>query len=313
MISRSSRWIIGPATLLCLILVGCSKPSQGPVVFETPEAAVSELAALIESHDDARIEAVFGEGSLELFRSGDEEADREDIARIRDMIAEGVAFEEYDENTLIALFGDSEWPWPIPLVHEENGWRFDTASGREELLNRRIGRNELWTLTALHEVVDAQREYRVEGHDGNPPAYAQRFLSSDGNRDGLYWPTGEGEEPSPLGGLLAESDVEQAEPPEPFHGYFYRMLPARGPDAPGGERSYVDDQGLMTRGFAVVAWPAKYGNSGIMTFMTDQRGIVYQKDLGEGTDIEAQAIDSFNPDVSWVPTPDSIDDAHFSD
>ena len=306
MISQSKKWTLGVATLLCLHLAACSKTTQGPVVFETPEAAVSELAALIESHDDARIEAVFGEGSLELFRSGDEEDDRQDIERIKAMIETGVAFEEYDESTLIALFGDSEWPWPIPLVHVESGWRFDTASGREELLNRRIGRNELWTLTALHEVVDAQREYLMDGHDGNPPAYARRFLSSEGRRDGLYWPTEEGQALSPLGGLLAESDVAQAKPPEPFHGYFYRMLLSRGPNAPGGERSYIDDQGLMTGGFGVVAWPAKYGNSGIMTFVTNQRGIVYQKDLGENTELEVEAIQSFNPDESWIPTPDSM-------
>lgn len=302
---RSTKWIFGSIPLLFLA-AACSQAPQGPVVFETPEAAVEEMVVLIEQRDDDRIEAVFGPGSLELFRSGDEDADREDILRIAEMIEAGVAFEEYDENTLIALFGDDEWPWPIPLVREEPGWRFDTESGREELLNRRIGRNELWTLTALHEIVDAQGEYSREGRDGHPPAYAQRFLSTEGKRDGLYWPTEEGEALSPLGGFLAESEVREAEQPEPFHGYFYRMLIGRGPDAPGGEMSYLDEEGLLTGGFAVIAWPAKYGNSGVMTFVTDQRGLIYQKDLGADTEALVEAIDSFNPDASWAPTADSV-------
>ena len=299
---------IGAIAVLCLVLVtACSRAPEVPQVFATPEAAVDEMVVLIENRDDVRIEQVFGPGSLDLFRSGDEEADHEDITRIAEMIKVRVAFEEYDENTVIALFGDAEWPWPIPLVRNGDGWSFDTAEGREELLNRRIGRNELWTLTALHEIVDAQREYRSEGRDGNPPAYAQRFLSSEGKHDGLYWPVEDGEEPSPLGSLLADSDVASSTEPEPFHGYYYRMLHGRGPNAPGGERSYLDDNGLMTGGFGVVAWPAKYGNSGIMTFVTNQRGLIFQIDLGEKTELLSEAIDSFDPDEKWTPESEVLD------
>jgi hypothetical protein len=221
------------------------------------------------------------------------------------MILAGVEFEDFDANTKIAYLGDEEWPWPIPLVREDQGWRFDTAAGREELLNRRIGHNELWTLTALHEVVDAQREYRSAERDGNPPAYAQRFLSSEGRRDGLYWSAAEGEDLSPLGGLLAESEARSSNP-KPFHGYFYRMLTTRGPHAPGGERDCLDQQGLLRGCFGVIAWPAKYGNSGVMTFITDQRGIVFQKDLGPDTGPAAAAIASYDPGPEWSPTPDRV-------
>ena len=311
---------IGLIVIACLVLLAAcdQQPDsqdehEGQVVFDTPGAAIDEMLELIEHRDDARLEAVFGPGSPELFHSGDEEADREDVLRIKQMIEIDVAFDEYDDDTLVAMFGESGWPWPIPLVREGDGWRFDTASGRDELLNRRIGRNELWTLTALHEIVEAQREYLQRVQDGDPPAYAQRFLSTEGQRDGLYWETEEGEEPSPLGGILADSDVRNATEPQPFHGYYYRMLLERGPDAPGGARNYLDESGLMTGGFAVIAWPAKHGNSGVMTFVTDQRGVVYQKDLGENTEELAEQIDSFNPDESWTPTPDTLDDSYLGE
>lgn len=310
----------GLAAVLCLLLAAaCSRApdgevaqdseaaASGQVVFETPGAAIDEMVRLIEERDDARIEAVFGSGSLNLFRSGDDEADRDDILRIKEMIEIDVAFDEFDANTLVALFGESQWPWPIPLVREGDGWRFDTDSGREELLNRRIGRNELWTLAVLHEVVEAQREYRNLAPDGEAPAYAARFLSGKGQRDGLYWPTAEDETPSPLGGLVADSEVRHADEAQPFHGYYYRMLLKQGPNAPGGERDYASEEGRLTEGFAVIAWPAKYGNSGVMTFITDRKGLVYEKDLGEGTEQAVESIDSFNPDDTWIPTPDSME------
>jgi hypothetical protein len=288
---------------LWLFLSGCAR--QDPGLFETPEAAVQAVAELIGQHDDQRTEAIFGPGSIELFQSGDEDADQADGERVKAMIDAGVAFEDFDENTKIALLGDAAWPWPIPLVRDGEGWRFDTASGREELLNRRIGRNELWTLTALHEVVEAQREYRSQPRDGNPPAYAQRFRSSEGRHDGLYWPAAGDSELSPLGDLLAESEAWGPDP-HPFNGYFYRMLTRRDASAPGGARDYLDENGLLTGGFAVVAWPAKHGNSGVMTFITNHRGLIYQKDLGPATEQAASEIQAFNPDASWTPTGDMM-------
>lgn len=300
-----TRWMLHGLTLLalCLLVSGCSR--QDPGLFETPEAAVQALADLIGQHDQQRIEAIFGPGSYELFRSGDDVADRADGERVKAMILAGVDFEDFDANTKIALLGEEEWPWPIPLVREDGGWRFDTATGREELLNRRIGSNELWTLTALHEVVDAQREYSSVGRDGNPPVFARRFRSSEGRRDGLYWPQTAGAELSPLGDLLADSEIQGADP-KPFHGYYYRMLTSRGPGAPGGERNCLNEQGLLRGCFGVIAWPAKYGNSGIMTFITDQRGIVFQKDLGSETEQAAAAITSYDPGAEWAPTADRV-------
>ena len=290
---------------LCTFLAGCDR-EQSPVVFDTPEAAVQDLADLISRTDVDRLEQVFGPGSLDVLLSGDDEADRQDYGRVEEMIGEGVDFEEYDENTRIALFGEVEWPWPIPLVRDGSGWKFDLEEGREELLNRRVGRNELWTLTALHEIVDAQQEYFNMPREDGIMVYALKFRSSEGQRDGLYWPVAEGEtDLSPLGEVLAGSE-SWGDDPRPFHGYFYRILTSRGADAPGGELNYLDENGLLSRGYAVVAWPATYGNSGVMTFMTDQRGLVYQKDLGAGTEESAAAIESFNPDSSWVPTEDSL-------
>lgn len=304
---------IFPVVLCILVLVtACDQqqPSvdqQQPsvVVFDTPEAAIQTLSELIGQPDDNRIEQVFGAGSLDMFRSGDTEADSEDFQRVNELIGHWVGFEDIDENTKIALFGEVAWSWPIPLVREGNGWRFDTDEGRQELLNRRIGRNELWTLTSLHEVVDAQREYRSEPRDGNPPAYAQRFRSTDGNRDGLYWATDDESEQSPLGEFLAGTEAREDEH-RPFQGYFYRILTRRSANAPGGEMDYLDENGLLTRGYAVIAWPAKYGNSGVMTFVINHRGLVFEKDLGSDTAQVVAAIDSYDPDTTWSPTEDTL-------
>jgi hypothetical protein len=288
---------------LGVLLTACARPS--PIVFGSPGEAVQALAGVIGQNDPLRVEEIFGPGSLELLQSGDEAADHEDFARVGEMIVAGVEFHDFDENTKVAMLGEEGWPLPIPLVRDGDGWRFDIVTGREELLNRRIGSNELWTLTALHEVVDAQREYRSVGRDDNLPAYALRFRSSVGRRDGLYWPAAEGEELSPLGDLLAESEA-QGPDPRPFHGYFYRMLTGRGPHAPGGQRDCADEQGLLRGCFGVIAWPAKYGNSGVMTFITDQRGIVFQKDLGPDTQQAVAAIESYDPGPEWSPTPDRV-------
>jgi hypothetical protein len=188
-------------------------------------------------------------------------------------------------------------------------WRFDVEAGREELLNRRIGRNEITTLAVLHAYVDAQREYFAAGRDGNPPAYAQKLWSDEGKHDGLYWPSAAGEPESPVGEFVAKAAGEGyrrgTDPaPDPYHGYYYRILKAQGKSAPGGEKSYLDEKGLMTKGFAAIAWPAVYGQGGVMTFIVNQQGIVFQKDLGEETEKAAAAITAFNPDEGWDPTAD---------
>lgn len=296
--------VVGVAGLL-LLAAGCKRAEPG--TFATPEEAVQALHDLAGTGDERRADEMFGPGSLDMFRSGDPADDKKAAERVKEMIQAKVEFEEADGNRLVALLGDEAWPFPIPLLKSGERWRFDSESGRQELLNRRIGWNELSTLATLHAYVDAQFEYHAEGRDGKKPAFAQKVESSEGLRDGLYWPVAEGEAPSPLGDLVAGAAALESPDPQPFHGYYYRILTAQGKDAPGGERSYLDDQGLMTRGFAAVAWPAKYGNSGVMTFLVNQRDIVYQKDLGPGTAELAAAIRSFDPDATWEPTRDSID------
>jgi hypothetical protein len=304
-----TRWLrtFGPTHLGAAILAAVAACSPAPPgTFATPEEAVAALGDLAGSGDLKRVEEMFGAEGVELFQSGDEAADREDALRVKAMIAEKVAFEDLDDTTKAAVLGNEAWWFPLPLVLEDGRWRFDVAGGREELLNRRIGRNELYALASLHAYVDAQREYLAGGYAGDPPAYARYVRSSDGARDGLYWPVAEGEKESPLGPLIAEAALTRPREaaPMPFHGYYFRILEAQGPSAPGGARSYLDKKGRLTHGFAAVAWPSKYGNSGIMTFQVNQQGIVFQKDLGAETEAAVAAINAYDPDETWDPTGD---------
>lgn len=309
---RNRTILLVPATLaLVAALGGCSATNLATDVpganFETPEKAVAAVSELAGAENDQKVTEVFGPGAVDLFDSGDEVADGQHAAEIKTLIAQKVAFEQKDSHTLVALFGDDAWPFPIPLVKTRGGWAFDTEAGREEVTNRRIGANELSTLATLHAIVDAQREYKA-GAPGRAGAYARRLLSSKGKRDGLYWPTKEGQKESPLGPLAADAELEgystEGGPSSAFHGYLYRMLTEQGAAAPGGARSYLDAKGAMTGGFAMVAWPAKYGNSGVMTFLVGDEGIVFQKDLGAETESLAAAIRVFDPDDSWSPTGD---------
>ncbi len=292
------------------IALGLSSACAGARVatFETPDQALLALADVAGTGDAGRTEELFGPGGLELLSSGDEVADREDALRVKQMILERLSFEDRGAETKVALLGNDEWPFPLPLVRREGRWAFDVEAGLEELENRRVGRNELLTLATLHAYVDAQREYFSSRHDGHPPAYAQRFFSSPDRHDGLHWPAAEGEPESPFGPLVAEAASEgyrrRAGEPVPFHGYYLRILTGQGRHAPGGEKSYLDGQGMMTGGFGLLAWPARYGSSGVMTFQVNQRGIVYQRDLGPDTEAAVAAITHFDPEPSWEPTGD---------
>lgn len=267
-----------------------------------------ELIDAAAAQDAQRIDAVLGPGSDDVLSSGDPVADRADIDHVKEMLAEQLEFDEGDDGALIALLGKDGWSFPIPLVPSGKEWCFDADAGRVEIMNRRIGRNEISTLATLHEYVDAQREYASESRDQKPPQFAQRILSQPGKHDGLCWETKEGEPESPLGPLVAEASnqgyVVGAEPGNPYHGYMYRVLRSQGSHAPGGAKNYIDASGNMTGGFAAIAWPAKYANSGVMTFIVNERGIVYQKDLGADTEKAAAAIDQFDPDASWTTTSD---------
>ena len=205
------------------------------------------------------------------------------------------------------VIGENDWPFPIPLIAKGDRWIFDTPSGKQEILDRRIGRNELHTIQVMLAIVDAQREYAMEDRDGDGLLeYAQKFYSDPGKKDGLFWNDSAGGVPSPLGELVANArsagydQQEGSSVPEPYNGYYFRMLTAQGQTAPGGAYDYIV-KGRMIGGFAVVAYPAEYRNSGVMTFIVNHDGIVYQKDLGENTQQLAEEMKLYNPDETWTP------------
>lgn len=287
--------------LLASLAASCATP--GAALYGTPDAAVRELIA---SADDPRAaDRVLGEGGSAMLQSGDEVADRRDLEFVRELLRQKLAFEPAGDGRTIALLGDGGWELPIPLVRDGDHWRFDSVAGRAEIRNRRVGRNELSTLATLHALVDAQHEYASQGRDGEPPQYAKRLLSTEGRHDGLYWPVGPEEPESPVGPLLADAEDEGyrlgGAEPTPYHGYYYRLLEAQGPSAPGGARSYLDASGRLTGGFGVLAWPARYDDSGVMSFVVDRHGIVFQKKLGPEGPV---GVTAFDPDLSWTPTAD---------
>jgi hypothetical protein len=283
-------------------LAACAAPRTA--TFATPEEALQRLLDAAEDSDAA--DELLGPGGFELLRSGDDVADRQDFEAVVELARERVAFEDVDADLKLALLGDEAWELPIPLVREDGTWSFDVEAGREEILNRRVGRNELSTIESLRALVEAQREFAAHSDGGLPGPYAARVLSTPGQHDGLYWPTAEGEPESPLGPFIAEAFAEgyRSGAPVPYHGYFYRLLTAQGPHAPGGSMSYLDDEGRLASGFAVLAWPATWGNSGVMTFSVDRRGIVFERDLGPDTSSAVTRIESFDPDPSWDPVDD---------
>jgi len=290
-------------TLALACVGGCAQTQKG-LAFESPEAAVSAMVAGLRADDDAAMRRIMGSDADELLHSGDDVADAEALEAF---------FARFDEqhrltpgaepDVKLLEVGNDAWPMPIPLVRDPDGWRFDTAAGLDELLSRRIGRNELDTIQTMRAMWDAQREYfALNPRGAATPEFAMRAVSSEGTRDGLYWPVAEGETMSPLGELVAEA-IEDGygggRRGGPFHGYMFRIITAQGPRATGGTRSYLDN-GRLTGGFAVIAYPAEYGNSGVMTFIMNHQGIVYQQDLGTGTASRARGISAFDPGPEWT-------------
>jgi hypothetical protein len=303
--SNHFRLALALATALS-IAPGCASVEAS--TFDSPEAAMQAAVDAADRDDPKLAEKLFGADGIELLRSGDPVADREDADNVKAAIREKLAFEQRGPDEMIALIGNDAWPFPIPLVRDGGKWSFDVDAGIEEITNRRIGRNELSTIATMHEYVDAQREYASKGRDGNPPAYARRLISSPGKHDGLYWPAKDGDSDSPLGELLAQAAQEGysigGAEPVPYHGYYFRSLEKQGARAPGGAKEFVDDKGRMSRGFAMLAWPAKYGNSGVMSFLVDRTGVVYQRDLGPATADAVRSIKVFDPDSEWAPAHD---------
>lgn len=273
--------------------------------FASPGEAVQALVEAVRAGDMDAVAAILGPEGRQLISSGDAVADKQDRARFVRSYEESNKLERPTETKAVLVIGQDQWPLPIPVVKDGETWRFDTAAGKEEILSRRIGRNELSAMQVCLAYVDAQREYaRVPREGDGLLTYAMKFRSDEGQKNGLYWPTKEGEALSPLGVLVANARAEgysrktSGGTPTPYHGYFYRILTTQGPDAPGGAYDYIVN-GKMIGGFALVAYPAQYGVSGVMTFIVNHEGVVYQKDLGTDTENTARAMQPYNPDNTW--------------
>ncbi|MGD9671477.1 MAG: DUF2950 domain-containing protein [Hyphomicrobiaceae bacterium] len=273
--------------------------------FRSASAAIEALIAAAKAGNTEQVLQILGADAEEVVRSGDPVADESARARFVKAYEEAHALKAQDDGSEVLHIGSEDYPFPIPLVEEKGVWKFDTAAGLDEILTRRIGENELAAIEVLKAYVAAQEEYAARDRDGSGPQYARRITSTQGNRDGLYWDNVDGQGESPLGVLLAGAAAEgygggnaADETTRPYHGYFYKLLLCQGPSAEGGARDYLLND-RMIGGFAMVAAPAKYGNSGIMTFIVNQDGKVFEKDLGEETPRLASEMSSFDPDSSW--------------
>jgi hypothetical protein len=273
--------------------------------FISPEEAVQALIDAVKKQDKTALRAIFGSKSERLISSGDEVADRRLGERFLAAYEESHRVDREGKNKAVLVIGKNEWPFSIPLVVNKKRWRFDSRAGMQEAMNRRIGANELDTIQTCLAIMDAQLEYAMNDYDGNGVLeYAAKFWSDPGKKNGLYWETGEGEAPSPLGELAAKAKAEGytrkkgGEGPSPYHGYLYRIITGQGKDATGGAYDYMVN-GRLLGGVALVAFPAQYGASGVMTFIVNHDGVVYQKDLGRNTAEIASAIQLFDPGPDW--------------
>jgi len=301
----STNGLIFLAAAIFLPLAVCQKSDEPSYrVFASPDLAGEALQAAAKSGDEKRLLAIFGPDAKELLSSGDAVQDK---AAVEGFVARYGVMHRWrkmpDESETLVVGADN-FPFPIPLKKSAGGqWFFDTVAGEDEILSRRIGRDELAIIDVCRAVADAQAVYFAHPHDGQAAKqYAMKFISDPGKQNGLYWKSPEGQPRSPLGPLAASAAVQgysvKPNSHAPFHGYYFHMLEGQGSHAPGGAKNYVVD-GKMTGGFAFVAYPAKYGNSGVMTFMISQDGLLFQKNLGKTTAETAAAMTEFDPDASW--------------
>jgi len=272
--------------------------------YKTPEEAVTALVEAARSGSTETLLAVFGPDGEDIVSSGDDVADAAGRERFVKAYDAKHSMESEGDDKVVLILGEEEWPFPIPVVRDNDAWIFDAAAGGDEILARRIGRNELSAIQAVLAYVDAQNEYAEAARtNAGIATYAQRIVSQPGKKDGLYWPAELGGE-SPLGDLVAQAAAKGYSVDEkraPFHGYFYKVLTRQGASAPGGAYDYIAGD-KMIGGFALVAYPAEYENSGIMTFLVNHEGIVVQKDLGSQTSEIVEAMTEFNPDDTWKQT-----------
>jgi len=306
-----------PNLLTCVFLAGAVRSLPGtlyaadaanPVVaeqlFASPEAAVNALQTATKTRDQAALQAIFGPEFLAL-QTGDQVQDANNARRFAEAMAQSCRQIKQDNGTITLEVGMNDWPLPIPLAQTNGQWYFDTVAGREEIINRHVGQDELCAIGVCRAYVTAQQQYASANPTaGGLPCYAQKFKSSPGKKDGLYWPVTTNETASPFGPLVAEAHTEgyvnhSGSGPHPFHGYYFKILSRQGASAPGGKINYLS-QGRLTGGFALVAYPEHWDQSGIMTFIVNQNGKVFQRDLGEKTARIAGAMREYNPDSNWT-------------
>ena len=290
-------------TALTLLLSGCvparsTAQQKGQKTFSSPEEASQALVTAAQSNDEKAMLEILGPDGKQIVSSGDETQDAENRANFVKRYQQMHRFVKEPDGTVIMYIGAENWPAPIPLVSKGNVWYFDTAAGKKEILYRRVGRNEMSAIRVCQELVAAQKEYYASQHE-----YAQQIFSDAGQHNGLYWKVADGEPQSPIGPLVAAAVAEgyvkgQAGPPTPYRGYLFHILTRQGKNAPGGAKSYIVN-GKMTEGFAFIAYPAEYRSSGVMTFIVNQDGVVYQKDFGKKTESLGKALKEYNVDSKW--------------
>ncbi len=283
---------------------GTTGPQEGQKTFASAEEASQALVAALQSDDAGQLLKVLGANAKDIVSSGDDAADKEERQQMAQKYQEMHRLVVEPDGTTTLYIGAENWPTPIPLMHKAGQWYFDTAAGKQEILYRRIGRNELAVIQVCAELVDAEKEYYGQAHDGDAAhQYAEKFWSDPGKHNGLYWQSAAGEPESPIGPLVAQAVSDRTgeanEQPEPFQGYFFRMLKAPGVPHTQAVSQGSKDVGAGGGGFAFVAFPAKYRSSGVMTFLVDQNGIVYEKDLGPRTEEIAKSMTRYRRDASW--------------
>ena len=307
--------IISLAFVLALLVtvVSCNKTEKpaatetAPKTFATPEDAGKALVAAVKADDRNALLAIFGQGSGDLIFSGDAAQDKLTFEHFSVAYDAMNRWRKQTDGSEVLYVGADNNPFPIPLKKNSGGqWYFDTTAGKDEILSRRIGENELAVIDVMAAMADAQAQYFAQAH-GGVKQYAQKFISDEGKQDGLYWKPVEGQPKSPLGPGIALASTEgftpQAGKQQPFRGYFYRILTKQGAGAKGGAKDYIVN-GRMTGGFAFIAYPAQYRDTGIATFIVDRSGVVYQKDCGQGTAEFAKSMMEFNPDNTWATVPE---------
>jgi len=298
--------LLGAAVVVVLLAgsipIPCAAQQTGQKTFSSPEEASKALVTATENNDEKALLEIFGPEGKQIVSSGDEVEDTQSRANFARRYQEMHRLVKELDGTITLYIGAKNWPTPIPIVNKGNVWYFDTEAGKQEILSRRIGRNELSAIRICQELVAAEKEYSAS--HGNE--YAQKLFSDEGQHNGLYWKAAEGTPESPIGPLVAWADAEAAARSRdgqsaPYRGYYFKILTRQGKNGPRGAKSYVVN-GKMTEGFAFAAYPAEYRSSGVMTFLVDQDGIVYEKDLGKKTAGLAKSLTEYNPNSSWAKT-----------